>query len=95
MIHTYSRAREFEQQFADALNLADKAYVTDVYMDRKEDCEPYDVKNLIKLLHDGEHISLEDIDKLLQYKNAVMLFMSSKAIYVLKDEYEKKLQENV
>ena len=94
MIHTYSRAREFEQQFADALNLADKAYVTDVYMDRKEDCDPYDVKNLIKLLHNGEHISLDEVDKLLTYKNAVMLFMSSKEIYVLQNAYEAKLQKN-
>lgn len=94
MIHTYSRAREFEKQFADALNLADKAYVTDVYMDRKEDCEAYDVNNLIKLLNNGEHINLNEANKLLPYKDAVMLFMSSKEIYVLQDAYEKKLQEN-
>lgn len=93
MIHTYSRARKFEQEFADALNLADKAYVTDVYMDRKEDCEPYDANNLIKLLHNGEHISLDEIDKLLEYENAVLIFMSSKEIYVLEDLYEKKLKE--
>lgn len=91
MIHTYSRAREFEQEFADALNLANKAYVTDVYMDRKEDCEPYDVKNLIKLLDNGEYISLETIDKLLVHKNACILFMSSKEIYVLQDAYEAKI----
>lgn len=91
MIHTYSRAREFEQEFADALNIADKAYVTDVYMDRKEDCEPYDVANLIKKLNNGEHIELETIDKLLVHKNAVILFMSSKEIYVLQEAYESKL----
>lgn len=97
MIHTYSRAHQFEQEFADALNLADKAYVTDVYMDRKEDCEPYDVKNLIAKLNNGEHMSLDEIDKLLEYKNAVLIFMSSKEIYVLEEVYETKreaLQQN-
>lgn len=94
MIHTFSRAREFEEQFADALNLADKAYVTDVYMDRKEDCEPYDVKNLIARLNNGEHISLETIDKLLVHRNACILFMSSKEIYVLQDAYEAKISKN-
>lgn len=93
MIHTYSRAHEFERQFADALNLADKAYVTDVYMDRKEDCEPYNVNNLIKLLNNGEHISLDEIDKLLKHKNAVILFMSSKEIYVLQNAYEKLIEK--
>lgn len=93
MIHTYSRAHEFERQFADALNLADKAYVTDVYMDRKEDCEPYNVSNLIKLLNNGEHISLDEIDKLLKHKNAVILFMSSKEIYVLQNAYEKLIEK--
>lgn len=93
MIHTYSRAHEFEKQFADALNLADKSYVTDVYTDRKEDCAPYDINNLIKLLNNGEHIELETIDKLLNHKNAVILFMSSKEIYVLQNAYEAKLNK--
>lgn len=92
MIHTYSRARKFEQEFADALNLADKAYVMDVYMDRKEDCEPYDVHDLIKKLDNGEHISLEEVDKLLDYKNSVLIFMSSKEIYVLEALYKERLK---
>ena len=33
-----------------------------------------------------EHITLEEVDKLLKHKNAVILFMSSKAIYVYEDE---------
>ena len=37
--------------------------------------------------------SLELIDKLFTHKNAVMLFMSSKDIYVLQDEYERRLEE--
>ena len=93
MIHTYSRAREFEKQFVDALNLADVAYVTDVYVDRKEDCEPYDAHNIIKKLDHGYHMSIDNVEDLLQYKNAVILFMSSKEIYVLQEKYEKLLNE--
>ena len=40
-----------------------------------------------------EHITLDEIDKLLKHKNAVILFMSSKAIYVYEDAYEKLLAE--
>ena len=94
MIHTLSRAKIFAQEFADALDLADKSYITDIYTDRPE--EGYDdvtYKDIMDKTRNCEHISLEDIDKLLKHKNAVILFMSSKAIYVLEDAYEKLLAE--
>ena len=94
MIHTLSRAKVFAQEFADALNLADKAYITDIYTDRPE--EGYDDVTYLDVMdktENCEHISLEEVDKLLKHKNAVILFMSSKAIYVMKDAYEKLLEE--
>ena len=90
--HTKSRVKYFHKDFADALNLADKAYVMDIGEDRKEvgydDVTAYDI---IKDLKNGEHISLDDADKLLVYKdsNAVLLFMSSKDIYLLEDKYKE------
>ena len=64
----------------------------DIGEDRKEvgydDVTAYDI---IKDLKNGEHISLDDADKLLVYKdtNAVLLFMSSKDIYVLENKYKE------
>lgn len=92
MVHTLSRAKIFAQEFADALNLADKAYITDIYTDRPE--EGYDgvtYKDIMDKTNNCEHISLDTVDKLLKHKNAVILFMSSKAIYVYKDKYEELL----
>lgn len=92
MVHTLSRAKMFAQEFADALNLADKAYITDIYTDRPE--EGYDgvtYKDIMDKTNNCEHITLETVDKLLKHKNAVILFMSSKAIYVYKDKYEELL----
>lgn len=94
MVHTLSRAKEFAEEFAEALNLADKSYITDIYTDRLE--EGYDGVNynlILDNVNNGEHISLETIDKLLKHKNAVILFMSSKEIYVLQNAYEEKLKE--
>ena len=34
-------------------------------------------------------------DKLLEYDNAVILFMSSKEIYLLEEEYKTKLEERI
>ena len=92
--HTFSRVEEFSDEFASALNLADKAYITDIYTDRPE--EGYDDVTYLDVMDktdNCEHISLEEIDKLLKHKNAVILFMSSKAIYVMKDAYEKLIEE--
>lgn len=92
--HTKSRTQAFAQEFADALNIADKAYVMDINEDRYEegydDVTPYVI---IDKLNNGEYMSLEKVDELLKYKNAVILFMSSKEIYELQNLYEKKLNE--
>lgn len=92
--HTLSRTKEFADEFADALNLADKAYVMDVGVDRYE--EGYDdvtCQVIIDKLNNGEYMSLDLVDKLLEHKNAVMIFMSSKDIYVLQKLYEEKLEK--
>lgn len=94
--HTLSRTKEFAEEFAEALNLADKSYIMDVGVDREEvgyDDVTYEV--ILEKLNNGEYISLDTVDKLLKHKNAVLLFMSSKDIYVLQAEYEKRLKETL
>ena len=90
--HTRSRVQYFHKEFDDALNLADKAFVLDIGEDRKElGYDGVSCMDIIKDLKNGEYISLEEIDKLLPYKdtNAVLLFMSSKDIYVLENKYKE------
>lgn len=94
--HTLSRTKEFAEEFAEALNLADKSYIMDVGVDREEtgyDDVTYEV--ILDKLNNGEYISLETVDKLLVHENAVLLFMSSKDIYVLQREYEKRLKQKL
>lgn len=93
--HTLSRTQEFAQEFADALNLADKAYVMDIGVDREEigyDGVTCDV--ILDKLNNGEYINNDMADKLLKHKNAVMIFMSSKDIYVLQNKYEELLKNS-
>ena len=90
--HTRSRVQYFHKEFADALNIADKAFVLDIGEDRKENgYDGVSCMDIIKDLKNGEYISLEEVDKLLPYKdtNAVLLFMSSKDIYVLENKYKE------
>ena len=92
--HTVSRTFEFADDFAEAMNLADKQYIMDVGVDRKEvGYEDVTYRVILDKLENGEYISLETVDKLLEYEDAVIIFMSSKDIYILKDLYEEKLKE--
>jgi len=95
--NTYSRTKALYKDFANALNKADKAYVMDIICDREkpEEWEGISSDLIINLLDNGEHISLETVDKLLQHKNSVILFMSCKDIYLLQEKYEKILQEKI
>lgn len=94
-IHTFSRAKEMKNEFIDSLNIADKAYVMDIYSDREkqEDYKDVSPQIIIDGLKNGEYINEEQVSKLLQHKNAVICFLSSKDIYVLKDKYIKLLEE--
>ena len=92
--NTYSRTKELYKDFINALNLADKAYVTDITCDRElpEEFPGVTSDLIINELKNGEHIGDDTIDKLLKHKNAVLLFMSCKDIYTMKGNFEKILK---
>lgn len=80
-------------EFAEALKLADKAYIMDVGVDREEvGYDDVTYKIIQEKVPGCEYMSLALVDKLLKHKNAVMIFMSSKDIYVLQEKYEKLLE---
>ena len=93
--HTFSRVDEFKEEFATALNLADKAYVMDINYDREDpnDYPGVDAYTIIDLLENGDYIEQGMAEKLLEHDNAAILFMSSKEIYLLEEEYKKMLEE--
>lgn len=95
--HTFSRVEEFSDDFAKALNLADYAYVMDINYDREDpnDYPGIDAYTIINKLDNGDYIELGMAEKLINYDNAVILFMSSKEIYLLEDEYRKLLEEKI
>ena len=95
------------REFADALNVADKAYVTDIFSDRetKEEYPNVSPMLIVNRLNNGEHLKVSSIEELvdinntncilplLNHKNAVIVFMGCKEVYDLKEKLEKKLLE--
>ncbi len=93
--HTFSRVQEFAEEFANALSLADKVFVMDINYDR-EDPEDYpgiDAYTIIDKIKGADYIEHGMAEKLLPYQNAAILFMSSKEIYLLEEEYKSLIEK--
>ena len=92
--NTYSRTKAFYKEFAAALQVADKVYMTEIDCNReKQEDYPGITSNLV-LDHvpGGEMIEEDTVDKLLSYKNAVICFMSCASISHIKEKYESLLK---
>ncbi len=75
--NTYSRTKDFKKEFIEALNTADKAFLTDIKCDR-EDPKDYPGVNsmsIVKELTDGDLISVETISKLQPELDSVICVM--------------------
>ncbi len=100
--NTYSRTIDFKDEFIDALNVADKAYLTEIDCNREkqEDYPGVTSQLIIDGLRDGELISEETIDKLVPELDSVICFMSCayidsliKALGELEEKIENKEEE--
>lgn len=76
--NTYSRTRDFTEDFIRVLSDADKAYVTEIECNREkaEDYPGVTSHSIIEKLDNGDLISDESVAKLLDYRGNVILFMS-------------------
>ena len=103
--NTFSRTQSLYKDYANALSIADKAYVTDIFSDRETQEEypgvsPMLIVNLVK---NAEHLKIGSIDNLidtnnvdcikplLRHKDAVIIFMGCKEVYDIKEKLEKVL----
>lgn len=95
--NTYSRTQAFTKEFAEALTLADKAYMTEIdsNRERQEDYPGVYSKQVLDLIPNGELISENTVDCLLEYRDAVICFMSCASISHLKEKYESLLIESI
>ena len=80
--NTYSRTRDFKDEFIEALNLADKSFVTEIDSNREypSDYPGVTSRMIIDGLRDGELISEDTISKLGNELDSVICFMSCASI---------------
>ena len=89
--NTYSRTRDFMNDFASVLSKFDKAYIMDIKCDRESPLDYPGITSdtLISKIINSEKISIDTINKLLEYKNSVICFMSCANITPMIEQLKK------
>ena len=89
--NTYSRTKDFKDEFIEAFSIADKTYLTEIdcNRERQEDYPGVTSHIIIDKLKNGEMISLDTIEKL---KDAVVCFMSCAYVDKLIDSFKNLIK---
>lgn len=95
--NTYSRTKDFKNEFIEVLKLADKTYITPIECNREkqEDYPKINSNILLEKIPNSEMITEESIEKLLCHNNSVLCFMSCASVSHLIDNYKKMTSKNI
>ena len=89
--HTYSRLKAYLTEFGQSLSKADQTYVTPVFGSIREQAGDISNQDLIDLIPNGHAIDEDSLNQLLQYHQAVVVFMGAGDIEKYEDKYEALL----
>ena len=92
--NTYSRTKDFTQEFIDAFNIADMTYLTEIDCNREkqEDYPGITSHIIIDKLNNGDIISDETISKLSNEKDSVVCFMGCAYVDSLIDGFKELMK---
>ena len=91
--NTYSRTRDFKDEFVQALNTADKVYLTEIDCNREkpEDYPGITSKIITDEIPNSELISIETISNLKKEKDAVVCFMGCAYVDGILNAFKKEI----
>ena len=92
--NTYSRTKDFKNEFIEAFNIADKTYLTEIdcNRERQEDYPGIMSHIIVDNLKNGDMISIDTIDKLKEEKDSVICFMSCAYVDKLIDSFKNLIK---
>lgn len=95
--NTYSRTKDFKQEFIDVLNIADKTYITPIDCNREcaSDYPGVNSEIILEHLNNGEIITEDTVSKLVDFHNSVLCFMSCASIAHLIENYKNLFNEKI
>lgn len=91
--NTYSRTKDFTNEFIESLSIADKVFLTEIDSNREkqEDYPNVNSRLITDKIDNAEIISEEDSYKLNDYKDGVICFMSCASVQHLIDKIKEVL----
>ncbi|MED4203039.1 UDP-N-acetylmuramate--L-alanine ligase [Neobacillus mesonae] len=89
--HTFTRTQAFLEDFADALSMADKTYLCEIFGSARENHGQLSIKDLQDKVAGSEILSEENTFVLKQHDHSVILFMGAGDIQKFQESYEKQL----
>jgi len=93
--NTYSRTKDFKNEFIDSFKLADKTYLTEIDCNREhqEDYPGITSHIITDELKDAEIIDESSIDKLKNEKNSVVCFLGCAYVDSLINAFKEELKK--
>ncbi|KAB7666779.1 UDP-N-acetylmuramate--L-alanine ligase [Bacillus sp. B1-b2] len=91
--HTFSRTQTFLQEFADSLNLADSAYLCEIFGSARENHGKLSIEDLAEKIPGSKIVTEESIASLKEHKDSVILFMGAGDIQKFQSAYEASLKQ--
>ena len=92
--HTFTRTVALLDDFAKSLNLADQVYLTDIFSSAREKSGSVSSADLgAKIVKGGSVLKLDNMSPLLDYHNAVVVFMGAGDVQKYEQAYEKLLSD--
>ena len=92
--HTFTRTIALMDDFAKSLNIADQVYLTDIFGSIRENSGNVSSADLgKKITKGGEVLKLDNMSQLLDYHDAVVIFMGAGDIQKYERVYEQLLSE--
>ncbi|AQP52905.1 UDP-N-acetylmuramate--L-alanine ligase [Vagococcus penaei] len=90
--HTFTRTIALLDEFAESLDLADKVYLCDIFGSAREDAGAVKIEDLgNKVSKGGQVLKVENLSPLLDYHEAVVIFMGAGDVQKFEAAYEKLL----
>lgn len=95
--HTFSRIKALHKEIAKELNKTFKSYILDIYPSREQQEDfPGVTRGLIlDLLKNGEELDKEDLSKLKEHSNSVIIFMSPNDMATIIDSFKLLLKKDL
>lgn len=91
--HTFSRTKNFLNEFADSIKKANSSYILDIHpaREKQEDFPNITSDALIKLIPNAEAFNIDETNKLTKHKDNVYLFLGANDLKPIQDKLKELL----